>query len=211
MADLKPSLATLMPATDTMLLVGSDAGTDGATTGAQIARKFGHRRNTNTATQAIPAATLTKINGSEIAVPAGANIQVGSIFEWQIIATKTAAGVAARTFHVRLGTTGTTADTAIASFTSPLGTAAADTAYIEILALCISIAANVATFECSFILSHNLATTGWATTGNQVIAPATTNATLNISTAGLIISLSVTTGAAEAPTIRQVFAQAFNL
>jgi hypothetical protein len=56
-----------------------------------------------------------------------------------------------------------------------------------------------------------LSATGWATTGNQVISPPTSTATLDISTAGLIMSISLTTGSAEAPTIRQVFAQAFNV
>jgi hypothetical protein len=204
------SATAAVPSDGTRFLV-SDSGVDLVSTGAGIARKFGHRRNVNTGTQAITAATSTKINGSELAVPAGFNIQVGSVFQWQIVATKTAAGTALRTFFVRLGTNGTTADTAIASFTSAAGTAVADVAYIEIIAVCVSIAANIATFECSFILSHNLASTGWATTGNQVVSPPTTTATLDISTAGLIMSLSLTTGTAEAPTIRQVFAQAFNV
>jgi hypothetical protein len=211
MADLKGSAATAAVPSDTARFLMSDGGADLVATGTQLARAFGQRRKVNSATQAISAATLTKINGSEIAIPAGQNIQVGSVFQWQIVATKTAAGLAARTFHIRLGTNGTTADTAIATFTSPAGTAVADVAYIEIIAVCMSIAANVATFECSFILSHNLSATGWATTGNQVISPPTSTATLDISTAGLIMSISLTTGSAEAPTIRQVFAQAFNV
>jgi hypothetical protein len=210
-ADKKGSTATVVvPSAATRFLV-SDGGVDAVAEGRGIARAFGYIRNSNTATQAVTAATLTKINGSELAVPTGAQIQVGTIFQWQIVATKTAAGTAARTFFVRLGTNGTTADTAIATFTSPAGTAVADTAYIEIIAICVSIASNVATFEVSFTLSHNLSATGWALTGNQVISPPTSTATLNISTAGLIMSVSLTTGASEAPTIRQVFAQAFNV
>lgn len=211
MADLTGSAATVDIPSDATKFLVSDGGADAVAEGKGIARVFGARRNANTGTQAITAAALTKINGSELAIPSGYQIQVGSVFQWQISATKTAAGIAARTFHIRLGVNGTTADTAIATFTSPAGTAVADQAYISIIAICISIAAGVATFECSFSLSHNLASTGWATTGNQVITPPTSTATLNITTNNLIMSLSITTGASEAPTIRQCLAQAWGI
>lgn len=212
MAGQKASTATVLPVTDTALMIGEDGGTSGVFSGANVARYMANRiRNQNSAIQAISAATLTKINGSDLAVPTGKNIVVGVTWQWQIIATKTAAGIAARTFYVRLGTLGTTADTAIATFTSPAGTAAADVAYIEIIAICLSIAANVATFEVSFSLAHNLASTGFSTTSNQLISPPTSTATLNISTAGLIATLSLTSGASEAITVRQIFSQVFGL
>lgn len=213
MADLKGSTATAIAAiTDTTRFLVSDSATDGVATGNQIEIYMGNKiRKANTGTQSISAATLTKINGSELQVPSGSQIAVGTVFQWQILATKTAAGTASRTFHVRLGTAGTTADTAVATFTSPAGTAAADAAYIEIIAICVSIASNVATFECSLCLSHNLASTGWATTGNQILSPPGSTATLNISTANLIASVSVQSGTSEAITVRQVFAQAFGI
>lgn len=213
MADLKGSTATAITAvSDTTRFLVSNGGADGVATGNQIPVYMGNKvRKANTAIQSITAATLTKINGSDLLVPTDSQIAVGTVFQWQVLATKTAAGTAARTFHVRLGTAGTTADTAIATFTSAAGTAAVDAAYIEILAICISITSNVATFECSFSLSHNLASTGFATTGNQIVSPAGSTATLNISTASLIATLSVTSGSLEAITVRQVFAQAFNI
>jgi hypothetical protein len=215
-ADQKASTeSTVLPGTDTLRLIGSDSAVDGVATGAGIARAFGMRKFCNIATQGISAATLTHIVGSDIVVPAGQLIQVRTMFQWQVWLTKTAAGTAARTFHVRLGLgsggVGATGDTLIASFTSAAGTAAADNAYIEIAAICFSIASNLATFESSFMLSHNLASTGFSTTSNQIVTPATSSATRDISVAGLIASLSVTSGTSEALTIRQVIAQAFNL
>jgi hypothetical protein len=211
MAGQKASTATVLPLTDTALLIGEDGGTSGVFTGAGLARAIGMRQNCNTATQAISAATLTKINGSELTVPSGNLIQVKTKFQWQIWLTKGAGGTLGRSFFIRLGTLGTTADALIATFNSGAGTGVVDQAYIEIVAICFSIAANVATFESSFTLSHALATTGFSTTTNQIITPASTPATRDISPAGLIASLSVTTGTSETLTIRQVLAQAFQL
>src|SRR5438046_1702111 len=51
------------------------------------------------------------VAGSNLAVPAH-GLNAGTIFRWRFVMTKTAAGVASPVVTVRVGTAGTTADTA---------------------------------------------------------------------------------------------------
>jgi len=76
--------------------------------------------NVSVANQVVTAATLTYLTGSAISVPAGL-LRIGTIFRWTMSLTKTAAGTAANSFFVRLGTLGTTSDTAVCTFTTGAG------------------------------------------------------------------------------------------
>lgn len=165
-------------------------------------------KNQATAAQSISAATLTYITGSNISIPVG-KLRIGTRFSWALDVTKTAAGTAARTFHVRLGTLGTTGDAAIHTITSALGTAVADQARIVIeltirgplSASCIS--------RALFNMDHQLPATGFMTVKSEVIV--NTSGTFDATTANLIIGLSVTTGASEVLSIEQCAAEAKNL
>jgi hypothetical protein len=187
----------------------NEAGTSKKVTGTQLLALFGDSMgNQSTATQAPTAATLTYLTGSNIAVPVG-KLRVGTVFVWRVDMTKTAAGIAARTFHVRLGTAGTTGDAAILTFTSALGTAAVDQAWMQLIvtirgplsASCI--ARGYLNFD------HEGPATGFMTVKSEVLG--VTSGVFDATVANLIIGLSVTTGASEVITFQQVVAEAKNL
>jgi hypothetical protein len=164
--------------------------------------------NFSVASQAPAAATRTYIIGSNIAVPV-TKLQIGSMFKWQFDITKTAAGTAASTFDIAVGTAGTTADTARVSFTKPAGTAAIDAGRIIIEAICRGPLSASGILVGHFTMTHNLVATGHAVI--PCVDVTTISAGFDVTTAGLIVGLCITTGAADAITIQQVMAQSWNL
>ena len=158
--------------------------------------------------QTLTAATSTLITGSVVAVPPQ-GFQIGTTLRWTFTATKTAAGTAARTIFVRVGTTATTSDAALATITSGVGTAAIDVGWFTVQLTIIGPLGSACAAQCQFHLAHNLTATGWSTIANQVAASNATGATVttiamatfNSTTAQQFLSLSITTGAAEAGTI----------
>lgn len=165
--------------------------------------------NQSVADQAVAAATLTYLTGSMLTVPA-AKIRNGTVFKWILTASKTAAGVAARTFHVRIGVNGTTADTAVLSFLSTSApTAAVDEGVFEIV--CTVRGANLAaaTIQGVCELRHNGNTVGFAVIPVHIIRAL--SAAVDLTVANLKVGLSLTTGAAEVITFQQVIAEAKNL
>lgn len=157
----------------------------------------------STAAQVIPAATRTYIIGSSTP-PLKAGLRAGHIFRWTFNMTKTAAGVAASTFDICVGTAGTTADTARVSFTKPAGSAAVDEAWVTITAIVRSIGAT-GVLRGEFVMTHNLAATGHATI--PCVCVGTTSAAFDMTTADLILGVCITSGAADAITIQQVIAE----
>lgn len=148
--------------------------------------------------QTISAATSTLITGSLLAIPPQ-GFQVGTTYRWTIFASKTSsAGTASRSFFVRIGTTGTTSDTAVATITSGAGTAATDAGVFIITMTIVTLGATAAAV-CQFWMTHNGNTAGWSTTPSQ--ASTATMATFNSTTAQQFISVSITTGASETATI----------
>ena len=156
-----------------------------------------------------PAATTrTYLTGSKIAVPLS-KLKIGSTFYWAFNMTKTGAGVAASTIDIAIGTAGTVADSAIVSFAKPGGTAVIDEALCEIwmtirgplTASCIAVG--------EFVMTHNLAATGHAQI--PVVVVNTVSAGFDATVASLMVGLCLTSGAADAITIQQVFAQAIGL
>jgi len=162
---------------------------------------FPGARSVSVADQAISAATLTLITGSLLAVPPQ-GFQIGTVFRWTVTMSKTAAGTAARTWFVKIGTAGTTSDTTVATFTN----AGVPTAVVDQGKLVVEFTvrgplgascAGVATSE----LTHNLAATGFGT--KAIDFTAATMATWNSATAQQFISLHLTSGASEAITVQQ--------
>lgn len=158
------------------------------------------------ADQAITAATLTLITGSKISIPDD-TFRIGQKFKWIIYGTKTAAGTAANTITVKIGTAGTTADGTVASFTTGLGTAVVDTWRIEI-ELTVRTLGAAATASAHCFITHGLQTTGFLVIPCAVIAG--TMSTFNSTVRALFANVSITTGAAVAPTVQECFAEVFN-
>lgn len=165
-------------------------------------------QNQSTAAQSPTAATLTYLTGSNIAVPVG-KLRIGTRFQWRLDMTKTGAGTAARTFHIRCGTLGTTADAAIITITSALGTAVIDQAFATLdLTIRGPLSASCLA-RAAWRMDHQLAATGFMTVKTEVVP--VTSGTFDATTANLIVGLSVTTGASEVITFEQLAVEAKNL
>jgi hypothetical protein len=134
--------------------------------------------------------------------------KIGTILRWRFNLTKTAAGTASSTFDVRIGTAGTTADTAVLTFTKPAGTAAADEGEVQIWVVSRGPLTASGIFAGNFTLIHNLAATGHAVI--PVVAVNAVSSAFDVTTANLIAGLSVTSGAADAITIQQLRAEIDN-
>jgi len=95
----RPAFAYVEPLSNELKVLGNDG----------VVR--GRASNFAVGSQAPAATVRTYIAGTAIQVPT-AKIQAGSCFRWRFSATKTAAGTAASTIDVAIGTAGTVADTA---------------------------------------------------------------------------------------------------
>lgn len=210
MADTKISaLAAATVVADANEFAINEAGTSKKVTALLLRDYFGDSlSNQSTANQAPAAATLTYLTNSNIAVPS-AKLRIGTTFNWWLSLSKTAAGTAANNFHVRLGTAGTTGDAAILTFTTGLGTAAADQGVINIRAIIRGPLSASCIAQGLFVFDHNLSATGHLVIPTACIA--VTSGTFDATTANLICGLSVTSGASIAYTFQQVIAEAKNL
>jgi hypothetical protein len=160
--------------------------------------------NSSVATQTVGAASRTYLNGTALAVPS-AGLRVGTTFKWVLNITKDANGSAASTFDIAFGTSGTTTDTARVSFTKPAGTAAADVGQVTITAVVRSIGAAGVVVG-NFQLTHNLAATGHAQIPCVVVN--TISSGFDTTTAGMIVGLCLTSGAADNITVELATAEA---
>lgn len=158
--------------------------------------------------QTINAAASALLTGSKITVPQG-KLRIGTVLRWRISLSKTAAGTAANTFIVRLGTLGTISDAAILTFTLPVGTAVIDTGEIDITMTIRGPLSASCVAQGLFMMVHNLSATGLANVPCVVLK--VTSGGFNATTAGLIASLSCTTAASTVLTFQQVIAEAVNL
>lgn len=211
MADLKISQATAdVTLTGTEELPMNNGGVSSKTTVEAIRAYTGEGLgNQSTADQSPAAAATTYIIGSDVLVPSGRTVAVGTIFRWHGCVTKTAAGTAAKSMLVKVGTAGTTADATILTFSLPAGTAVADTGYFEINVTVRVVSATVGVIIGTCLFTHNLATTGLITS-NQVVLNVLSGS-FNNTTNLLRYGLAFTAGTSEAWTFKQVFAAAKNL
>ena len=167
-------------------------------------------RNAATAAQSPAAATSTYLTGSNIAVPVG-KLRVGTVFRWHLTYTKTAAGTAARNFFIRIGTAGTTADTAVITLLTEAGTAATDVGYMMITMTVRGPLSASCIFAAGAAYSHNNSGTTGLSATNEVGVLDVISSAFDATTANLIVGLSCTTGAAEVLTFDIVTVEAFNL
>jgi hypothetical protein len=164
--------------------------------------------NYSTTSQSITAATRTYIAGSKITIPVG-KLRIGTILKWKFNITKTAAGTAASTYDIAVGTAGTTDDTARVSFTKPAGTAAADEGFIEIMAIVRGPLSASGIMVGELVMVHNLASTGHAVIPCVVVN--TVSGAFDVTVANLFVGICITSGASDAITIQQMVAEAINL
>lgn len=162
-------------------------------------------RNASTAAQAYTTAEIY-LAGSALTVPSHLLV-VGAIFQWRVTATKTA-GTGAPVLIVRVGTAGTTADSARITFTQvAAGTSVADTAVYDVYAVVRSIGAS-GVMSGSLQMAHVLAATGFSTLDHNVMS--VNSAGFDMTVANLIVGLTFNHGTAGAGNIEQVVAELVN-
>jgi hypothetical protein len=165
--------------------------------------------NASTAAQGPGFATDTYVTGSNFLIDG--RIKAASWFLWTICMSKTAASTAAPTFNVRVGTAGAVGDTSRCLFTGPVQSAVADTAIMRIIAKFNAVGAS-AVIQGELEMQHNLAATGFATTGPAgLLQISTTGSSFDSTPAGSIIGLSMNGGASAAWTVTTCVLAAINL
>ena len=164
-------------------------------------------QNFSTTSQSLTAATRTYITGTNFKISSN-KLQSGSMFRWTISLTKTAAGTAASTFDIAVGTNGTTGDTARVSFTKPAGTAIADEGKIVIEAVVRSIGAS-GVMAGEFTMMHNLSATGHMTIPVAVVN--TISAGFDMTVANLQVGVCATTGTGDVCTVQVVMSEAWDI
>jgi hypothetical protein len=157
----------------------------------------------NIADQAIAAATLTEITGSVISVPPQ-GFQIGTKLRWTIEGvTSVAAGTAANTIVVRLGTTGTSADAAVATFTTGVGSAITAVPFKIVIDLTIRTLGAAATAIAYCMIDSGLlgVAEGFIAQANNILVAVM--ATFNTTTVQQFWGVSLTTGASKTVTIQE--------
>jgi hypothetical protein len=148
------------------------------------------------AMQSLTASTLTLITGTRLALPTGC-LFVGARISWELVIIKTAAGAATWTVNVRFGTNGTTADAAIATWTSGTNSAAIDQARLRITCQILTLGAS-ATARCNAFYVNTL--TSVTGLGRILGAPGST-ATFNSDATNPYIHICMTSGASAVFTV----------
>jgi hypothetical protein len=164
--------------------------------------------NNSIAQQSFTAGVKTYVIGTALRIP-DTGLRVGTVMKWRFNLAKTAAGSATSLVEILAGQAGTIADLTQISIIKPAGTAAADSARVEILLNVrgpIS-ASGICTAEFSMI--HNLAATG------HLVIPAacinTVSPPFDLRTPNLIFGIALTTGAADVCTTEIVQSELHNL
>jgi hypothetical protein len=161
-------------------------------------------QNANTA-DVVANAADTYLTGSGIAL--FGRIKAGSFIKYRLRATKTGAGVATPIFSIRVGTAGSTSDTARTTHTLAAQTAVTDTAWWELDVDVLNYSAS-GVIRSHLNANHLLATTGFAT--SQLQDQTADSATFDLTAAGLILGVSVNPGAAGVWTFQKVLADSGN-
>lgn len=153
----------------------------------------------------------TYLTGSSITIPAGRLSAAGFRYKLRFDMVKTAAGTAAAALAIRVGTLGTTGDTARLTFTFGAGTAAVDTGIFEVEAHYRNVGGSAVLVGYA-TCRHHLAATGLISTGASGIGilPVTSGA-FDSTVASLIIGASFNGGAAFSGTNTLVQAEGLNL
>jgi hypothetical protein len=131
--------------------------------------------------------------------PIAGRLQQFSAVHWRISVSKTGAGTAAPVFTIRTGTAGAVGDTARITLTSPFAqTGVTDSGNIDMVAT-VRTYGSSGVLVASYQLGHALAATGLATQPSY--GQSVTSAAFDLTTAGLILGLSINPGTAGVWTI----------
>lgn len=143
----------------------------------------------------------TYLTGSRIVFPTNYPI-VGTTYRCIFDVTKTAAGTATPIVNLRFGTAGTTADTAICTFTFGAGSAAVDAGMFELIATFRTVGSGTsAVVQGMCRISNALASTGITNATKFRIA---TSSGFNSTTASAGLGISYNAGTSAAHTIQLV-------
>lgn len=146
-------------------------------------------------------ATDTYLSGSAIALPSGYPI-VGSRYRCKFDISKTAVGTATPIIIVRIGTAGTTADTARCTFTFAAGTAAVDAGEFEVDVSFRTVGSTTtAVLVGACRLVSNLSTTGLSNAKKAVVV---VSAGFDSTVASTFIGVSYNGGASAVHTCERV-------
>lgn len=152
--------------------------------------------------RAVAAATLAAadayVTGSGILVPSS-GLQAQTRYTVRFDVTKTGAGVAAPVYTIRLGTAGSTADTALLALTGVAQTGIVESAWFELEVTFRSTAACTAALICT--RTGGTAATGIAAVPVQL---GTSGAIVTTWAAGQTLGLSINAGGSSAWTLQQV-------
>jgi hypothetical protein len=170
----------------------------------------GRQTNANVAQQTF-AATDAYVTGSDVLIP-NARVQAKTMYRarMEITKTSTTGSVSTPIVSIRIGTAGTTADTARATLTFAAQTAVADTGFLEIFVTFRTVGSGTtAVISATGILDHVLAATGLST-ANVSVAKAV-SAGFDSTVSNLRIGWSFNGGTSFAGTTNMVQAELFNL
>jgi hypothetical protein len=173
-------------------------------------RANGFSSNAAIATQSGFAAD-TYVTDSSLLIPS-TGVQARTMFRWRIAASKTAAGVAAPVYALRIGSARTTADTVRITLTGPAQTAVADIGTLNIMATVRNVgAAGVihmsAWWDHTGTVASSTGGTGFANDSSGHVN-GQSSAFDNSALAGLYAGLSINGGTSAAWTFTQVIAEA---
>lgn len=170
-------------------------------------RYTGQSNNASIAAQGPGFAADTYLTDSAILIPSF-SMQARSMFRWIISASKTAAGIVAPAWSIRIGAAKSTADTQRLLLTGPAQTAAADVAVFALYLLTRSVGA-AGVIQGTISCNHNGAAAGFTNNDGGVVEGTSAGFDNQGSAiAGLFMGLSVNGGASAAWTVTQVRAEA---
>lgn len=153
----------------------------------------------------------TYVTNSDILIPS-VGLQTKTNFRWRLSASKTAAGVAAPVYNIRIGSARTIADASRAGLAGPAQTAIADIGTLNVMATVRNIgAAGIiqasAWWDHTGTAASSTGGTGFANDSSGHVQGAG-GAFDNTALGGLYIGLSVNGGASAAWTVTQCVAEA---
>lgn len=165
--------------------------------------------NQSVAQQGAGFATDTYLTGSSISIP-NSSLKIGTRYRLIFDVSKTAAGTATPIITIRIGTAGTTADTARLTFTFLAQTAVADIGTFEFWVTFRTVGSGTsAVIQGTGQVRHRLQITGLQNLVSTTLQ--VTSAGFDSTVSNLIIGASVNAGASAAWTVQMVQAELNNL
>lgn len=197
-----PSAGTVLayPDSRSKLWTGKDS--------SGVARSLGGIIANSNTSNVVASTADTYLTGSEITIP-NHGLQAKATFHWRFSASKTGAGVATAIFSVRVGTAGSTADTARLTLTLPAQTAVVDTGFFDITAILRNVGASGVMAGFIALVHNTGAATGLAGAISPVIEA--TGSAFDTTPANQIVGVSCNPGAAGVWTFVNVTGRANGL